>query len=436
MTRLSASTSCSSTSSPPPCQPRTAERRRGTRAQPASATRQTGFTGLEPGWGSYLDLCTPICIVNWGNAVQGKVAFWLYELPGQENDLSPRQPARGLLATSTYSPTVSPQVRPHSRATRRRNLGLGRCLQAVARLRLRPRPWALGPSAVGLKVCAPVDCWRPSGRSAEAAPLIEGTIAAPTAGGQGIAVAHAQWMAAIDYNGLSRYREALAAARQASEDTSTLSISISMRAMPELIEAAAPAGMRTRRPKFWSHQQIHPGRAVPTGDWASTRAPALLSAGGTAENLHREAIDPAGPHPVAARAGPRAPALRRVAAPREPPRRRPRAAADRAPHAGRHGCHGRHRRRGVRRTRPARAAGRPRGRAPADRRPGHACSPRRRRTSPGPPPAAAPTRRSPPSCSCPSAPPNGTCARYSPSSASARAVSSRGAVGRPAGPSA
>jgi hypothetical protein len=33
---------------------------------------------------SYLDLCTPICIMTWGKAVQEWVAFWLHELPGQE----------------------------------------------------------------------------------------------------------------------------------------------------------------------------------------------------------------------------------------------------------------------------------------------------------------------------------------------------------------
>jgi hypothetical protein len=64
------------------------------------------------------------------------------------------------------------------------------------------------------------------GNQTEAAPLIEGTIAAAIAGGQGIAVAYARWMAAIGNNGLSRYREALAAARQASEDTSTIYISM------------------------------------------------------------------------------------------------------------------------------------------------------------------------------------------------------------------
>src|SRR5262249_5652348 len=78
------------------------------------------------------------------------------------------------------------------------------------------------------------------GQQAEAAALIEATIAEATAGGQGIAVAYANWVAAIGYNGLGRYADALAAATQAYQDTSTLYIS--MWALPELIEAAARSG--------------------------------------------------------------------------------------------------------------------------------------------------------------------------------------------------
>jgi hypothetical protein len=78
------------------------------------------------------------------------------------------------------------------------------------------------------------------GRDAEAVPLIEATIAAAEAGGQGIAVAYAQWAAAILHNGLGHYQEALAAAQRASEDTYTLHIS--MWALPELVEAAAHSG--------------------------------------------------------------------------------------------------------------------------------------------------------------------------------------------------
>src|SRR5712691_1975774 len=78
------------------------------------------------------------------------------------------------------------------------------------------------------------------GREAEAAPLIGAIIAEAGAGGQGIAVTYAHWVAAILYNGLGRYEEALAAARQASEDTRD--VFVSMWALPDLIEAAARSG--------------------------------------------------------------------------------------------------------------------------------------------------------------------------------------------------
>ena len=128
------------------------------------------------------------------------------------------------------------------------------------------------------------------GNQAEAAPLIEGTIAAATAGGQGIAVAYAQWMAAVGYNGRSRYREALAAARQASEDTST--IYISMWAMPELIEAAARSG--DADPAAEVLERLAEFTRAGGTDWGlgiEARSRALLSAGEMAENLYREAID-------------------------------------------------------------------------------------------------------------------------------------------------
>ena len=128
------------------------------------------------------------------------------------------------------------------------------------------------------------------GNQAEAAPLIEATIAAATAGGQGIAVAYAQWMAAIGYNGLSRYREALAAARQASEDTSTLYIS--MWAMPELIEAAARSGDADSAAEVLERlAEFTRAGGTDCGLGIEARSRALLSAGETAENLYREAID-------------------------------------------------------------------------------------------------------------------------------------------------
>ena len=60
---------------------------------------------------------------------------------------------------------------------------------------------------------------------------------------------YAHWAAAILDNGLGRYDEALAAARQASEDTPELYVS--MWALPELIEAAVRTGQHParRRPR-------------------------------------------------------------------------------------------------------------------------------------------------------------------------------------------
>ena len=46
------------------------------------------------------------------------------------------------------------------------------------------------------------------GREAEAAPLIQSISKAGAAGGQGVAVTYAHWVAATLYNGLGRYAEA------------------------------------------------------------------------------------------------------------------------------------------------------------------------------------------------------------------------------------
>jgi len=128
------------------------------------------------------------------------------------------------------------------------------------------------------------------GRQAEAAPLIEETIAEATAGGQGIAVAYAHWAAAILANGLGRYADALAAARQASEDTSTLYIS--MWALPELIEAAARTGdTGTASDALTRLAEFTLAGGTDFGLGVEARSRALLSAGETAENLYHEAIE-------------------------------------------------------------------------------------------------------------------------------------------------
>jgi DNA-binding CsgD family transcriptional regulator len=128
------------------------------------------------------------------------------------------------------------------------------------------------------------------GQRAEAASLIEATIAAATAAGQGIAVAYAHWAAAIVANGLGRYEEALAAATAASEDTSA--VYPSMWALPELIEAAVRCGntdlAREALDRLAGHTRAG-GTDFGLGIQARSRA--LVSDGETAEGLYREAIN-------------------------------------------------------------------------------------------------------------------------------------------------
>ncbi len=78
------------------------------------------------------------------------------------------------------------------------------------------------------------------GREAEASALIAGMIAAAEAVGAGIAVLVAHWAAAVLYNGLGRYADALAAARQVSAQD--IDPYPSMWVLPELVEAAARTG--------------------------------------------------------------------------------------------------------------------------------------------------------------------------------------------------
>jgi DNA-binding CsgD family transcriptional regulator len=128
------------------------------------------------------------------------------------------------------------------------------------------------------------------GDRGEAAPLIEATIARAAAGGQGMAVAYAHWVAAILANGLGRYEEARAAARHASEDTFTLHVS--MWALPELVEAAARSG-NTEVAAGALERLAETTQAGGTdfGLALEARCRALLSGGAAADELYREAID-------------------------------------------------------------------------------------------------------------------------------------------------
>jgi DNA-binding CsgD family transcriptional regulator len=128
------------------------------------------------------------------------------------------------------------------------------------------------------------------GDQAEAAPLIDATIAEAEASGQGIAATCAHWAAAILNNGLGRYQEALAAARYASQETPALYMS--MWALPELVEAAARCGNRELAAEALERlaETTRPG-GTDFGLGIEARSRALVSEGAAAEGLYREAID-------------------------------------------------------------------------------------------------------------------------------------------------
>jgi DNA-binding CsgD family transcriptional regulator len=128
------------------------------------------------------------------------------------------------------------------------------------------------------------------GREAEATSLIESTIEQATAGGQGIGVQFAQWVAAILFNGLGRYEQALALARDAAEDE--LGPLLSGWALPELIEASVRSG----KTQIGSGALERLGEATTAAgtDWAfaiEARSRALLTVGDGAEAFYQEAVD-------------------------------------------------------------------------------------------------------------------------------------------------
>ena len=219
------------------------------------------------------------------------------------------------------------------------------------------------------------------------------------------------------YNGLGRYDAARDAARRAFE---LHPIGYGPLVVSELAEAAArtgDAGLAQAALESASGR----ARATPTAVGAGPRGPGPRPAERAERprtNCYQESISHLGRTRMRSELARGAPAVRGVAAPREPAGRRARAAAHRPRHAGRDG-HG-----GVRRTGPPRAG--------RHRRDGPQAGPRDQQhahragklQSPGWPATAGPTRKSVPSCSCPRARSNGTCARSSPSSASPPGASS------------
>jgi DNA-binding CsgD family transcriptional regulator len=128
------------------------------------------------------------------------------------------------------------------------------------------------------------------GKEAEAAALITATIEQATARRQGLAVRVAQWAASVLYNGLARYDEATAAARQVT--ASDVDPYPQMWALPELVEAASRVGEIELAGEACSRlvEMTEPAGT----DWAlgtQARSRALLSDGETADRLYQEAID-------------------------------------------------------------------------------------------------------------------------------------------------
>jgi DNA-binding CsgD family transcriptional regulator/tetratricopeptide (TPR) repeat protein len=128
------------------------------------------------------------------------------------------------------------------------------------------------------------------GREPDASRSLTGVITEGSATGQGTAVQYAQWAKSVLMNGLGRYEEALAAAREASDAIPQLFIA--MWALSELVEA----GTRTGNAELAEHALMRLGEATEDTDtdWAlgiHARAAALVSDGEDAERLYRDAIE-------------------------------------------------------------------------------------------------------------------------------------------------
>jgi DNA-binding CsgD family transcriptional regulator len=127
------------------------------------------------------------------------------------------------------------------------------------------------------------------GREAETSALIASTFDHAAAGGHAMAL-YAHWAAAVLYNGLARYQEAAESARQAT--SSPFEVFVSVRALPELVEAAARGGDAELAREALERLA---GTTQPCGNdlalGIEARSRALLSDGAAADGLYREAID-------------------------------------------------------------------------------------------------------------------------------------------------
>jgi DNA-binding CsgD family transcriptional regulator len=127
------------------------------------------------------------------------------------------------------------------------------------------------------------------GREAETSALIDASIGEVVSRGEGIGISVTQWARAVLYNGLGRYRTALAAAQEVTEHPDDLGSS--NWGMVELIEAAALGG--TPEIAAGTHRRLLAMTELGGTDWAlgvGARSSALLADGEAAEGLYREAV--------------------------------------------------------------------------------------------------------------------------------------------------
>jgi len=129
------------------------------------------------------------------------------------------------------------------------------------------------------------------GRRAEAEQLTDSLMTEAMPRGEGSAMVISQWLSAVLYNSLGRYKEALAAAQRASGDWLALGAGAHW-APAELVEAAS----RCDEPEIVSRaleRLVQTTQASQT-DWArglEARSRALISEDERADHLYREAID-------------------------------------------------------------------------------------------------------------------------------------------------
>jgi DNA-binding CsgD family transcriptional regulator/tetratricopeptide (TPR) repeat protein len=127
------------------------------------------------------------------------------------------------------------------------------------------------------------------GREPEATAMIAATIEGSAATGFGMGITAAQWAAAVLYNGLARYPEAMRAARSTADITEPW---ITTWLLPELVEAAARSG-ESEIAKDALDRLIEATQPFDT-DFATgleARTRALVADGADADDLYRQAIE-------------------------------------------------------------------------------------------------------------------------------------------------